>query len=167
MARKRLLTKKEFIKAYRKAKNARELTIALNMSLPTVYLYVKRYNLSLFDKGGDRVDPLEIAKYYWGDTTISGLAKELNLTSMAIRYHLRKLVWYPDKYPLTTKDVKSDNYLPPPKKIFHIRIINTLKKYPKCIDWPVRLTWHGIPKYQIKDYWQYAFNQRADFRDED
>jgi len=155
MGRKKKYSEKEFTRAYRKAKSLPELATTLHMTTAAV-----RYNLSLYGFAPyllkDKVNPLKIAKRYRGKVTTKNLVTRFKLSITTIRYHLQKLVLYPDKYSL------SEDW-PPPKKIYHIKIINALIKDKHLVDSPRELPLRlGLSISQVDDYWYGVFGHNLE-----
>ena len=140
-------------KAYKKAKSVKELASLLNLSLPCVHNYIQRYKVKLYSQTRISKLSLRIAETFIYDVTLLDLAKKFNITKTTIRYHLEKFILYPDKYQLTSD-------WPPPKKIFHIKIINMLIKNPTDDPWTLRcynlMDSTAKTDKLINDYWKYA-----------
>lgn len=150
---KRRYDKRKFLKAYKKAKSTKELANILQLTIPAVHNYLQRYKLKpylLIDKE----DPLKIAKCYVFNVTIKNLAKHFELSCSAVRYYLQKLVLFPNKYKLPGE-------WPPPRKLYHIKIINVLLKDEKLLDNPSSLpSCLELSIDQVNDYWEYAFKHK-------
>jgi len=149
MGRKAIYSKEEFIRAYKRAKSARQLAAALQMSVPTVFNYINRYKLKLYKSP---LNPLsfKIAKAFTHNNTVKDLAKRFKLSQSAIRYHLDKFVLCPDKYQLSPD-------WSPPEKVSHIRVINAFIANPKATDNPkIILRLPGMTQKLVENYWLYA-----------
>jgi len=131
-----------------------ELAAALNMAVPTVYAYIKRYKVELYPKS-EKLDPVKLGAMYGFNVTIQDMATKLNVSWATVQHCLQKLVLYPKQYTLTPKE---KDYLPPPKKLSDIKIINLIRKREKYIDYPwpmVRLP--GITEQMVDSYYRHAF----------
>lgn len=149
MGRKVLYSKKEFVKAYKKAKSFKELASVLQVSIPTLFNYLKRYKLKPYKALVSSL-PFTIAKAFVYDNTIRDLSKKFNLSPSVIRYHLEKFVLYPARFSLTS-DWSS------PNKVSHIKVINALMANPKAADNPRKiLHLPGMTVKLVNDYWFYA-----------
>ncbi len=150
MGRKVKYSKKQFVRAYKKAKTPQELANLLGVTIPTVYNNIKRYNLKIYPSQATNFT-MEIAKAFTYDNTIKDLSLKFHLSQSGIRAQLRKLILYPDTYCL------SENWSPP-KKIEHIKVINALIKAPiDVIENPhLLLSLPGISYILMDDYWHCA-----------
>ena len=155
MGRNKLCTEQEFRKARKKAKTMKELANLLGVAVPTLYTYMKRYKVKLYPKS-DKLDPVKLGAMYGFDVTIQDIATKLNVSWATVQHCLQKLVLYPKQYTLTPK--KKD-YLPPPKKLSDIKVINLIRKRPKYIDcpWPM-VELPGITEQMVDSYYRHAFN---------
>lgn len=153
MGRKALFTKKEFVRAYKKANTAKKLAKALSITIATVHNYIKRHSLKPYLEGRFRessVSPTKLASWYRYNVTIADIGKKFSLSPTTIRHHLSKFILCPDRYKLSSK-------LSPPKKVSHIKVINALIKDPAAIDDPRRLlSLPGLSRTLINDYWRGA-----------
>jgi len=153
MGRKAIYTKKEFVTAYKKVKSVKELASVLNISIPTVFSYITRYNLlHIISEASLESNSFafKLVKVFTYNNTVKDLSIKFKLSQSNIRYHLNKFVLYPNKYSLSKK-------WSPPKKISHIKVINALIANPKAANNPKAiLRLPGMSKKLVNDYWFYA-----------
>lgn len=156
MGRNQKCSGKEFKKAYKKARSAKELASILSIAIPTVYTYMIRYGVKPYPPSkANTLDPVKLGASYQFNVTIEDIAQHNHVSRTSIYYCLRKLILYPKRYTLTPR--KKD-YLPPPKKLAHIKIINLIKGHEKYIDYPwpmVELP--GITEEMVDSYYKHAF----------
>jgi len=167
MGRHKIYTRKQFLKAYRKAKNYEELASLLNISIPTAHNYVKQHfkvkpylrknkkkkKKKKKEKCKYNLDSFEIARGYQYDVTIENLADHYKAPWSLIRTHLMKFIRQPQKYRLSKKHS-------PPKKLAHIKVINALIRDPALEDDPrPMLELPGFNEKNINDFWRYSFHQ--------
>lgn len=154
MGRNRLCTEQDFKKARKKAKSIEELAVKLGIAVPTVYVYIKRYKVKLYPRP-EKLDPIKLGARYQFNVTIEDIAQHNHVSRSSVRNCLRKLVLYPKQYTLTPR--KKD-YLPPPKKLSDIKIINLIKGHEKYIDYPWPMVdLPGITEQMVDSYYRHAF----------
>jgi len=121
MSRKLKFSKKEFMNAYNNNDTTVGIACQLDISMPTAYNYLCRFNLEPKTNGKKDLSlSMEIFECYRGLVTMNDIGSKHSISAQTVREHLRKAIhklWY-------DSDDKPD--LPPPTEVCHVKVYHEL-----------------------------------------
>lgn len=155
-------TEDEFMAAYKDSTDLYMIAAKLNLSLPTVYNYIRKFGLKTKTSKNKEQSRLftekltdKIFNEYRGQKTIKSLAHEYSTTRSAIRYYLK--LGLPRHYRI---DHKKAIY-PKPGKLVFIKVMHELELDETLFDDPEELfALTGVHPDRIKSYLLRVYNAR-------
>lgn len=161
MGRHNKLKETRFRIAHRKAKTVLELAALLEVSVPTVYTYCRKLNLSLPNKSKAKEEreklTIKIFKAYRGLTTLEDLGTIHGLSRTRVRQCLKQ-------YLLKVWKTSAEKDWPLPRKLCHIKIVHALIRSPKLFDDPEKIAKStNLCQKTVMEYLQYTYEQPYKF----
>jgi len=105
MPRKKTVTPGKFVKAYKRATNVNALANTLNLSIPTVYAYIKRYKLGNMTRGTHVVSDAEIKRAIKKSKTLYEAAAKVEMAPTTFSQRCGKLGISLQKKKIPTKEI--------------------------------------------------------------
>lgn len=148
MARSFKITKKEFIEVYHRIQKTREISFELNITMPTVYAYLKKFKLSPKTVKAQSEEFIKkLFNEYKGLISVDDLAVKYKILPGIVRYNLEKRIY--QLWELS----KKKPFLPKPTSTQLIRIYNELIINPELINNSKQLaSITNIPRVSIERY---------------
>lgn len=154
MGRKPVCTDAEFLAAYNTCATQQDIAVALECSLPSVYVYERKLGLKPKRSTERLARTLAIFNAYKGRKTIRDLSAEFSLLPNTVRYHLDLGVldyWR-----------KNPPAFPLPRKQREIKLVHALVDNPELFDDAEALSeTTGVSVGYVRSYLEYAFDKMS------
>ena len=130
MGRNQAVSKDQFLKAYQKQKSVKEIAKTLELTVASVYLYIRRYGLKIPTKSKERTRNRladEVFLHYRGMQTIRALSIQYGVKRVTVRRYIERgieLLYHSENPPRW----------PIPLKLSQIKIVKALMDADKCND---------------------------------